>query len=127
MPEGSYLDAGKLGPSGLAKEMNDIINNPGRFYDFFRWQKYYTFHNSVDDDYNAAVCGFCALLNNNTRRNQRAYYRNMTRWWNEWGQNRVYPTTVQVDPPAPEESNIVDNVKDAINKLYDYFFPETKK
>lgn len=122
MPDGTYLDAGKLGPQKLAKEMNDIIQTPTRFLDFFRWHRYYTFHSAAEDDYHAAVCGFCALLNNDTRRNQRAFYKNMTKWWNEWGLNRAYPTIVQVEEVVNEEPNIL---MDVFNKLYDYFFTDS--
>lgn len=118
MPEGIYIDAGKLGAKGLANEMNDLINNPVRYLDFFRWHRYYTFHNANEDDFKASVCEFCAILNNNTRRNQRTVYKNITKWWNEWG--HVHPTTV-IKKDVPEEPN---GVIDIINKMYEYIFTD---
>lgn len=123
MPDGIYLDAGKLEVKDLAKEMNDIINNPARYLDFFRWHRYYTFHNANEDNFQAAVCGFCAMLNNDTRRNQRTFYKNITKWWNEWGHDRAHPTTV-LKKSAPEEPT---GIIDMINKVYEYFFSDSKK
>lgn len=82
MPEGIYLDANKLGVQRLAKEMNDIIRNPQRYFNFFKWHGYYSFHESSKDKYHNAVCGFCALLNNKTRRNERTVYKYISKWWN---------------------------------------------
>lgn len=83
MPEGIYLDALELGPKKLAKKMNDIIGNPQKYYDFFRWKKYYTYHfrgeNPDTDDY----CKFCALLNDDVLMSKTTVYEDFQRWWME--------------------------------------------
>lgn len=82
MPDGIYLNALTLGVKGLAKEMNDIIHNPRRYFDFFKWHGHYTFHATSDDEYHYEICGLCATLNNKTRSEQRTVYSNITAWWN---------------------------------------------
>lgn len=82
MPDGIYLNAQESGARELAKEMNDIIRNPLKYYNFFKWHDHYSFHNSDEDNYHDAICGFCALLNNKTRRGQRITYKYITKWWN---------------------------------------------
>lgn len=82
MPDGIYLNAKALGVEEVAEQMNDLIHNPPRYYDFFKWHSYYSFHDTDDDQYRNAVCGLCALLNNRTRRVQRTVYTNITEWWN---------------------------------------------
>lgn len=81
MPDGIYLNANKLGVRALAKEMNDIIKDPERYFNFFKWHGYYSFHNSDEDNHRDAVCGFCTLLNNKTRRNQKTTYKYIAKWW----------------------------------------------
>lgn len=82
MPDEIYLNAQELGARELAKQMDDIIRDPLKYYNFFKWHDYYSFHNSDEDNYHDAVCGFCALLNNKTRRHQRTAYKYITNWWN---------------------------------------------
>lgn len=82
MPDYIYLNAQELGARELAKKMNDIILDPQRYFNFFKWHGYYSFHNSDEDNYHDAICGFCALLNNKTRRDQRTAYKYITKWWN---------------------------------------------
>lgn len=81
MPHGIYLDALKLGVEKLAKEMNDIINDPPRYYDFFKWHNYYSFHDTADNDYRESVCSLCAFLNSDSRMYKRTVYKNIKFWW----------------------------------------------
>lgn len=99
MPDGIYLNALTLGVKGLAKEMNDIILNPQRYYDFFKWHRYYTFHQTADDEYHFQVCGLCAMLNNKTRREQRTVHRYITEWWNSEGLPYTATFVIENDEP----------------------------
>lgn len=65
-------------------EMNDIINDPPRYYDFFRWHGYYTFHDTGDDNYTYTVCELCAFLNNAIQQRNKTVrvYNNIGDWWN---------------------------------------------
>lgn len=83
MPDEIYLNVKELGISGLAKKMDSIIKDPLKYNKFFKWHSYYSFHNPEEDNHHDAVCGLCALLNNKTRRAQRASYKYITKWWNE--------------------------------------------
>lgn len=70
------------GVEELAKEIVDIIEDPQRYYDFFKWRNYYTFQDAGADDYRESVCAFCAFLNNWAKRNETRIYKNITQWWN---------------------------------------------
>lgn len=83
LPDGIYLHAQKLGVKKLAREMYDIINDPPRYYDYFKWHGYYSFHDSADDDH-LHVCAFCAFLNDRLRSYKRTVYRKIAYWWNSY-------------------------------------------
>lgn len=82
LPEGIYLDAQKLGEVELAKEMNDIILNPQRYFNFFKWRSYYSFHATTNNKYRETVCELCAFLNNRKQTNLRTEYKDIGKWWN---------------------------------------------
>lgn len=66
LPEGSYVDASKFSEGSLAKFMYEIINDPPRYYEFFRWHNYYSIDGTGDSD-DGAVCELCAFLNKKQR------------------------------------------------------------
>lgn len=121
MPDGMYLNAMNYGVEQLAKEINEIIRNPQRYFDFFKWINYYSFHTSEEDDYYDAVCGMCALLNNRTRKNLSTVYDHITKWWNE-------PKAHKGDEPiimnfvTEEDKTKVSDVFGFISNLYNYLF-----
>lgn len=100
MPKGIYIDALGLKPRELAKQMKDIIIDKERYYDFFRWHGYYSFHDPADDLYHDAICGLCALLNDKTR--QRVYT-HITNWWNVQGAEHLADTDLYLLPPDDSE------------------------
>lgn len=81
MPHGSYLNAYVLGPKKLAKTMNDIIKNNDRYYDFFRWHRYYSLHEPVENADTDQVCNFCAYLNDESNRQETNVYENIIEFW----------------------------------------------
>lgn len=83
MPEGIYLNARHLDPEELAKTMNEIIYNKTKYYDFFKWHRYYSFHNPEDSGYNDEICTLCAMLNNVIQMNRTSTYSSIASWWNE--------------------------------------------
>lgn len=91
MPDGIYLDALKLGVEKLAKEMNDIINHPPRYYDLFKWHAYYSYHPTADDNYRKSVCAFCAYLNNNAKSYKKTVYTNVKQWWKASSEDDTIP------------------------------------
>lgn len=82
MPDGIYLNARQLGAKRLAKTMSELIVDKKRFYNFFKWHNYYTFHDAADSLQRDGICEFCALLNNKTRRDRRTVHRLITKFWN---------------------------------------------
>lgn len=83
MPSGIYLNARWLGAQKLAMRMNYIIQNPESYYDFFKWHGLYSFHNIDDDQQHDAVCGLCAVLNNNSYKSQKSLHKtNIFKFWN---------------------------------------------
>lgn len=62
--------------------MNDIILDPQRYFDFFKWHGYYSFHETAKDKYRQTVCEFCAFLNSYKRKNIRKTYKDIGKWWN---------------------------------------------
>lgn len=83
MPDGIYLDALSLGPAELARRMTEIIANRNKYYEFFKWHGYYSFHDTEEDLYKREVCALCELLNNKTLMQQSIVFTNLSQWWNE--------------------------------------------
>lgn len=65
----------------LAKNRNDIVNDPPRDYDFFKWQSYYSFHDTADNGYRESVCSLCAFLSSELRMYKKTVYKNIKYWW----------------------------------------------
>lgn len=82
MPDGMYLNAREFGPKKLAKTMSEIILDQKKYYDFFKWHKYYSFHDTDEFLQRDGICAFCALLNNRTRRDQIIVHKLITKFWN---------------------------------------------
>lgn len=64
MPDGMYLDAFALGEEKLAKMMNDIISDKNKYYEYFKWHRYYSFHATNENADTDEICALCAFLNN---------------------------------------------------------------
>lgn len=64
--------------------MNDIIRNPARFINFFKWHGYYAFYNIIGFNYYDVytVCSICAKFNERIRRKRSSAYQNIAEWWN---------------------------------------------
>lgn len=62
--------------------MSDIINDPPRYYDFFKWHGYYSFYDTAENGNRYSVCKLCAYLNDEERRYKRTVYKSITLWWN---------------------------------------------
>lgn len=63
--------------------MNEIINDKRKYYEFFKWHDYYSFHFSGEDHHSREFCALCAYLNNS--KNKTGIMYNITLWWNvDW-------------------------------------------
>lgn len=82
MPDGIYLDALELGPTKLAKEMNNIINVRHSYYDMFKWHNYYSYYDPLAFPETSGICELCALLNNE-QQDKRKMHNNIVKWFND--------------------------------------------
>lgn len=82
MPNGIYLDARVLGPKKLAETMNEIIQNKQKYYHFFKWHRYYSFHDPKESPETDPFCLLCASLNDIARRKQMTVLEEFADWWN---------------------------------------------
>lgn len=82
MPDGIYLDANALGPRELAKKINDAVRNKKIYYEYFKWHRYYGFHDATESPDTDKICTFCAVLNNSSRRMEKTIVKNFAKWWN---------------------------------------------
>ncbi|CAH4023269.1 unnamed protein product [Pieris brassicae] len=78
LPDGSYIDARALGPTALASEINSIIENKTKFYDFFRWRNHLVYKGTDGPD----VCNLCEILNDEEKVQQVSVWKDFRVWWN---------------------------------------------
>lgn len=83
LPDGVYLDGNSLSEQEVAEKMNEAIHDKQKYYDYFRWHRYYTYHQPQGGNTDP-LCAFCAFLNNEAIRNQRRVYGRFDKWWNDF-------------------------------------------
>lgn len=83
MPNGAYLDANILQPQELARIIYETVNDREKYYDFFRWHKYYSYHEPYESPDSDEICSFCAYLNKNKHINmyRSTVYKRITWFW----------------------------------------------
>lgn len=97
--------------------MSDIINDPPRYYNFFKWRSHYTFEDTTDSDHRETVCEFCASLNRQIRNKTIQVYRNIARWWNTNISSPKDDGTME-----PEVSMNSSESGSLLSELFDFFF-----
>lgn len=110
MPDGIYLNARNLGISKLAKEINDIIYNRSRYYEFFKWHNYYSYHDTTKDDYSNTFCGLCALLNRKTVKSESTVNKYISGWWNITDHGTTPSNTSSAADTRDSETSATDGV-----------------
>lgn len=116
MPPGMYLDALALGPEALAMKMNDVITHKQKYYDFFKWRRYYSFHEAGESADSDPLCRFCEFLNKRIEMNETNVYPDIVRWFNEkrdWPKDPLLPETTSVPP--------VEAIGEFILELFKYY------
>lgn len=117
MPDGIYLNARLLQPEALAHQMSDIISNKNKYYNFFKWHRYYSFHETSHDNYRNEICTLCAILNNMRKGNVTSVYMDIDQWWNG------SPDIAHWDEPAiTEESDEINDALKIVSSIYEIFF-----
>lgn len=81
MPNGMYLNANVLGPQKLASIIKNAVRNKEKYYDFFKWHRYYSFNDPSDTAESDEICAFCAILNKKNRTGETSVYTHITNFW----------------------------------------------
>lgn len=142
LPNGIYLNSNTMSEDEVAAMMNEAILDKQKYYDYFKWHRYYSYHqvHGINDD---TLCSFCALLNDESARNQRRVYARFDKWWNEYrSENDSEDIIVKYDDSAPhiksiltyrepkvevktvESPSTLDKVNNFIADLFGYYFGE---
>lgn len=123
--------------------MNDIIHDKQKYYDFFRFHRYYTFHAVAESADTDPLCAFCAFINDDSRRNQRRTYAQFSKWWHKNGDQKDETENIIVtyENSAPhikaiityrykdiktEESvtpSAIESVGNFVDDIINYYFP----
>lgn len=115
-----YLNAYKLGPTKLAQEMNEIINDKVQYYEFFKWHRYYRFHAPIEYAFTDEICDFCAFINKVTEANATNVYPNIVRWWN--GKDIVPNKINKHDTPQSINKDEDQGLLDLGRNIFNYYF-----
>lgn len=81
MPEGIYLNARELGAEKLAATMKEIIDEPKKYYNFFRWKNHYSYYDRSDSPETDDYCRFCAMANDEELMKTISVYQDFKKWW----------------------------------------------
>lgn len=109
MPNGIYLNAVESGQEELARQINVYINDKEKYYDLFKWRRYYSYHEVSESADTNRLCAFCAVLNNATVRSQRRVYARMFEWWNN--NKTVDNAIVSYENADPKDKGIITSPK----------------
>ncbi|RVE51640.1 hypothetical protein evm_003772 [Chilo suppressalis] len=82
MPDGIYLNAKETTVEQIASKMNELIKNPEKYADYFRWRNHYSYHSLHDDPETDEYCNFCAILNNEKKVKEHSSIKDFRKWWN---------------------------------------------
>lgn len=70
-----------MDPVDLARIINDVIHDVDRYYNYFKWHRYYTIHEPNERADSDEICGFCAFLNDKEEMRKTTIYKNITNFW----------------------------------------------
>lgn len=70
--------------------MFKIMKNPARYYDYFKWQKYYSYQSPVEGAFTIELCDLCAVLNDRLKSKKFSMFPDIVNWWNgKYSYNRT--------------------------------------
>lgn len=121
MPDGIYLNGNTLGPAKVAHAMLDAIYNKEKYFEYFKWHGYYSFHYPGENDFYDEICGLCALLNNKTVMEQKTV-RSTNVWWNEWRDGPPKTDDNYMKLILDEEKTNSSGITGVVSNIYNYFF-----
>ncbi|CAB3232228.1 unnamed protein product [Arctia plantaginis] len=85
IPPESYIDGRQMNSYQLAALMDRLARSPRQYSRYFRWKKYYTYHNP---SMNENMCNICEALNDRTMMEKTTIYNNFRSWWNPYYKER---------------------------------------
>lgn len=59
--------------------MAEIIANRERYYEYFKWHRYYSFHSTEEYGFTDEICALCEVLNDKSEN----IYVDFVTWWNK--------------------------------------------
>lgn len=140
MPAGIYLNGNVLKEEEVADKMMEAIHDKQKYYDYFRWRHYYSYF-PTEGGGSDPLCTLCALLNDESVRNQRRVYARFTQWWNDYrSQTELEDFIVKYEDSGPyiksvltyrenkveqkawETPTTLELVNDFFGDLFSYFF-----
>lgn len=103
--------------------MSDIIRYKDKYYNFFRWHRHYSFHETSHDNYNDEICTLCAMLNNVTKGNVTSVYMDIHQWWNgspdvaHWSE----PQEAVVTEEIVQTKDLIIRARNIFSSIYTVF------
>lgn len=82
MPNGIYLNAVALGVKKLAAKMNELIHDPDKYANYFKWKNHYKFEKTTDNIDTNEYCRMCAVLIDKEAVKKITVYEDFQQWWN---------------------------------------------
>lgn len=61
--------------------MNDIILDKNKYYDFFKWRRYYSIHDHSESAETDEICALCSFLNDKKYKYKTTVYTHITWFW----------------------------------------------
>lgn len=108
MPDGIYINGNILTEVEVAEKINAAIQDKQKYYDYFRWHRYYTYRFTGEIGDKDPLCEFCAFLNDESNRNHRRVYAGFSKWWNEDGNHKdMDGIIVKFEDSAPYIKSVV--------------------
>lgn len=139
MPDRIYLNGNTLSEDIVAEKINEAIQDKQKYYDYFKWHRYYTYYFTDARNDTDPLCSFCTLLNDDSIRNQRRVYAHFDKWWND-SQNKTENIIVKYDDSGPhiksivtyreqkvdvktaDDSSTIEKVNNFVDDLISYYF-----
>ncbi|XP_038212228.1 alpha-(1,3)-fucosyltransferase C-like [Zerene cesonia] len=81
MPDGIYLNALELGTKKLAKKMKELIENPEKYAEYFKWKNHYSYYRRSESVETDDYCRFCSMLYEDDLVKTTSVYKNFKEWW----------------------------------------------
>lgn len=109
MPDGTYLDATKVKPKELVRQMIEIIIKPERYQEFFKWHNHYSYHDVEESPDTDPYCKLCEYINIMKTEKISNVVLDLEHWWNprpeQWIE--VYKTLFFLNNSPSTNSNLL--------------------